>query len=86
MFCYYSHGHNAYLKIIPYKVETVSLDPRVDLYHDVLSDYEIDVIKELATPRVNLMAYDLFGRFLLLYNPKEPTLQNNIFYLFFLSV
>ena len=72
MFCYYSHGHNAYLKIIPYKVETVSLDPRVDLYHDVLSDYEIDVIKELATPRVNLMAYDLFGRFRLLY--KEPTL------------
>ena len=66
MFCYYSHGHNAYLKIIPYKVETVSLDPRVDLYHDVLSDYEIDVIKELATPRVNLMAYDLFGRFRLL--------------------
>ena len=57
MFCYYSHGHNAYLKIIPYKVETVSLDPRVDLYYDVLSDYEIDVIKELATPRVNLMPY-----------------------------
>ena len=54
MFCYYSHGQNAYLKIIPYKVETVSLDPRVDLYYDVLSDYEIDVIKELATPRVNL--------------------------------
>merc|ERR1712038_169999 len=51
MYCYYSHGHSAYLKIIPYKVETVSLNPRVDLYHEVLSDYEIDVIKELATPR-----------------------------------
>ena len=64
MFCYYSHGHNAYLKIIPYKVETVSLDPRVDLYYDVLSDYEIDVIKELATPRVNLMPYDQNKRLL----------------------
>ena len=54
MFCFYSHGKNAYLKIIPYKVETVSLNPRVDLYHDVLSDSEIDVIKELATPRVRI--------------------------------
>jgi len=51
MYCFNSHGHNAYLKIMPYKVETVSLDPRVDLYYNVLSDYEIDVIKELATPR-----------------------------------
>ena len=54
MFCYYSHGKNVYLKIAPYKVETVSLNPKVDLYHDVLSDYEIDVIKELATPRVRI--------------------------------
>ena len=52
MSCYYSHGHSAYLKFMPYKVEIVSLEPRVDLYYDVLSDYEIDVIKELATPRV----------------------------------
>ena len=55
MFCFNSHGHNAYLKIMPYKVETVSLDPRVDLYYNVLSDYEIDVIKELATPRVRII-------------------------------
>ena len=33
------------------------------LYYGVLSDYEIDVIKELATPRVNLMAYDFSGDF-----------------------
>ena len=52
MYCYFSHGTHAHLKIIPYKVEIVSLEPRVDLFYEVLNDAEINVIKELATPRV----------------------------------
>jgi len=51
MYCYYNHGTHDYLKLIPYKVEIVSLDPKVELYYEVLSDTEIDTIKELATPR-----------------------------------
>ena len=53
MYCYYNHGTHDYLKLSPYKVEIVSLDPKVELYYEMLSDMEIDTIKELATPRVN---------------------------------
>ena len=56
MYCYYNHGTHDYLKLSPYKVEIVSLDPKVELYYEMLSDMEIDTIKELATPRVNAKA------------------------------
>ena len=56
MYCYYNHGTHDYLKLSPYKVEIVSLDPKVELYYEMLSDMEIDTIKELATPRVNKTA------------------------------
>jgi len=55
MYCYYSHGHNAYLKIMPYPVEIVSLEPRIEIYHQVLNDPEIELIKELATPKVRIL-------------------------------
>ena len=55
MYCYYSHGHHDYLKIIPYKVEIVSLMPRIDIYHEVLNEDEIETVKELAMPRVRIV-------------------------------
>ena len=58
MYCYYSHGHNAYLKILPYKVEIVSLEPKIEIYHEVLSNDEIETVKELATPRVRILLFD----------------------------
>ena len=60
MYCYYNHGTHDYLKLIPYKVEIVSLDPKVELYYEVLSDMEIDTIKELATPRVNSLPCNIY--------------------------
>lgn len=48
--CYYQHGPSDYLKIGPVKAELVHINPTLYIYHDVLSDQEISVIKELATP------------------------------------
>ena len=51
--CRYYHGHHPYLRIAPYKEETMFLKPRLVLYHDVLSDQEIHQIKTMATPNVS---------------------------------
>jgi hypothetical protein len=52
--CYYKRDR-PYLKLAPIKVEIVYLSPMVALFRDVVSDYEISVIKELAQPRVSLV-------------------------------
>lgn len=50
----FQNGPSDYLKIGPVKTELAHIHPTVYIYHDVLSDYEISVIKELATPMVSL--------------------------------
>lgn len=50
LYCYYQHGPSDFLIISPVKAEVVHIHPTVTIYHDVLSDSEIAVIKELATP------------------------------------
>lgn len=49
--CSYSTGHHAYLLIGPVKEEEVYLQPRIVVYHDIVSDEQIKTIQELATPR-----------------------------------
>ena len=41
--------------IDPLKEETMSLKPWLALYHDVISEREMAVVKELAVPKVNNM-------------------------------
>jgi prolyl 4-hydroxylase len=43
---------------MPYKVEIVSLEPYIEIYHQVLNDDEIETVKELATPRVRILLLD----------------------------
>ena len=50
--CRYTTGRHPWLILAPHKEETVHLKPRIKIYHDVLSDKDIDVIKSIATPRV----------------------------------
>lgn len=52
LLCRYHFGKDPSLLIGPHKEEEANLDPRVVVYHDVLSDNEIDLIKGLATPIV----------------------------------
>lgn len=44
---------SAFSKIAPFKVEEMSLDPYIAVYHDVIYDKEIETIKNISTPKVN---------------------------------
>ncbi|XP_050536109.1 prolyl 4-hydroxylase subunit alpha-1-like [Daktulosphaira vitifoliae] len=51
--CRYTTKNNqAFLIIAPLKEEEAFLSPRIVLYHDILYNNEIDVIKRLAQPRL----------------------------------
>lgn len=49
--CSYMHSNVPFLKIAPLKLEQMSLDPYIVVYHDVMYDNEIEVIKKIAKPR-----------------------------------
>jgi len=51
LMCRYTTGKHPFLILGPVKEEEVYLQPRIVLYHGLISDAEIDTIKELATPR-----------------------------------
>ncbi|ESO84721.1 hypothetical protein LOTGIDRAFT_196347 [Lottia gigantea] len=51
--CSYRTNKNGWLMLQPAKEEEVHLDPWIVIYHDVMSDDEINTIKQLATPRLN---------------------------------
>ncbi|XP_052687863.1 prolyl 4-hydroxylase subunit alpha-1-like isoform X1 [Crassostrea angulata] len=48
--CRYVHNNNPRLLLKPAKEEEVYLNPWIVIYHDVVSDKEIDTIKRIATP------------------------------------
>ncbi|XP_063613965.1 prolyl 4-hydroxylase subunit alpha-1-like [Penaeus indicus] len=48
--CFYKSGPSAYLRLAPVKTEIAHIHPTIYIFHDVLIDSEISVIKELATP------------------------------------
>lgn len=50
--CHYNTTTDPFLKLAPLKMEQISLDPYVVLYHDVISDLEIEVLKIMATPNL----------------------------------
>lgn len=50
--CRYVTNNLPFLKIAPFKVEEVNLEPPILVFHDVISDDEIEKIKELAAPQV----------------------------------
>lgn len=50
--CKYVTNKSAFLKIAPLKLEEAHLKPYIVVYHDVMYDSEIDVIKKMAKPRV----------------------------------
>ncbi|XP_031337865.1 prolyl 4-hydroxylase subunit alpha-1 isoform X4 [Photinus pyralis] len=49
--CYYTNNNNPFLLIAPFKVEEAYPNPKILIFHDVMSDSEIDTIKRMATPR-----------------------------------
>lgn len=51
--CRYVTNKSAFLKIAPFKLEEASLEPRIVVYHDVIYDKEIELVKQMAKPRVS---------------------------------
>ncbi|KAG5671125.1 hypothetical protein PVAND_001339 [Polypedilum vanderplanki] len=50
--CRYTDNNVPFLKIAPLKIEQIYLDPYIVIYHDVMSDSEIETIKSLARPKM----------------------------------
>lgn len=51
--CRYVHHNKPFLRIAPFKVEEAFLGPNLYIFHDVMSDNEIETVKRLAHPRVS---------------------------------
>lgn len=51
LFCHYVDNGVPFLKIAPLKLEQLSIDPYIVIYHDVMYDSEIEKIKVMAKPR-----------------------------------
>uniref|UniRef100_A0A023EW59 procollagen-proline 4-dioxygenase n=1 Tax=Aedes albopictus TaxID=7160 RepID=A0A023EW59_AEDAL len=48
--CRYTSTLSAFSKIAPFKIEEINLNPRIVVFHDVLSDTEIDLLKNWSKP------------------------------------
>jgi hypothetical protein len=57
--CRFRTNNNPLLVLQPGKEEEMYLDPYIVLYHDVIADHEIAVIKQLATPRVGFQNHEI---------------------------
>lgn len=56
--CKYVTNNSPFLKIAPLKLEEAHLKPYIVIYHDVIYDNEIDLIKTMAKPRVGFFAIE----------------------------
>lgn len=51
--CHYLSNNVPFLKIAPFKVEEAHHDPYIAIFHDVMYDNEIELVKQMAKPRVS---------------------------------
>lgn len=67
--CKYKYS-KSYLKIAPFKIEEMNQDPYIIMFHDVMFDNEIEIIKQLAKPRVSkiIFLYSEYFRSLIIFN------------------
>uniref|UniRef100_A0A1I8NYV7 Uncharacterized protein n=1 Tax=Stomoxys calcitrans TaxID=35570 RepID=A0A1I8NYV7_STOCA len=54
LFCQYHTNGHPYLLLQPLKLEQLSLDPYVIYVHDVLTDIQMEAIKDIAKPRMTV--------------------------------
>ncbi|CAG0925145.1 unnamed protein product, partial [Notodromas monacha] len=52
LYCRYFHNQNPFLRIGPVKMEEAYLKPRIVVFHEIMFDSEISVIKDLAVSRL----------------------------------
>ena len=52
MKCRYEDRGQPYLRLMPVKMEQFSAEPALYSFHDIISDAEIEAVKQLAIPLV----------------------------------
>ena len=52
LYCKYAESKSVFLRLQRVKQEAISFEPRIVIYHDIISDEEIETIKLLAKPTV----------------------------------
>jgi prolyl 4-hydroxylase len=52
LFCRYRHNNHPYLILQPIKEEQILDHPAIYLFHDVVSNSDVEQIKSLALPKV----------------------------------
>lgn len=55
LYCHYTTAKSFYLLLQPIKVEILNLSPWIVMYHDVLSDEDANLFKEMAQPKVSTL-------------------------------
>lgn len=82
LYCRYVTNNVPFFFLQPLKMEEAYLNPRIEVYHGVLEDDEIETVKKLATPRVhfgfktiNSSGFAVFINFYLQF--KRATVQNH---------
>ena len=55
--CTYLHHSNPYLKLGPFKIEKFMSSPLRLIFHDILSEREMDFLIEYSTPRLSNARY-----------------------------
>eukprot|EP00092_Neocalanus_flemingeri_P003803 GFUD01004096.1.p1 GENE.GFUD01004096.1~~GFUD01004096.1.p1 ORF type:complete len:300 (-),score=84.17 GFUD01004096.1:102-1001(-) len=51
--CWWHTGHSSFLLLGPLKKEVVSVFPRIVIFHDFITEDEVDTIKMLAIPKLH---------------------------------
>ena len=51
LFCRY-HSTNAFTKIAPFKLEVMNLHPFVAIFHEIISEEEINIFKMMTMPKL----------------------------------
>ncbi|XP_016975119.1 prolyl 4-hydroxylase subunit alpha-1 [Drosophila rhopaloa] len=81
--CYYESGTTDFLRIAPLKVEILSLDPHIAIYHDVIFDSEISGMKNISLPLLKgplryLNSDDFNLKFAKIYGEHQSPLNQRI--------
>ena len=61
--CRYVTNNNPFLLLAPVKEEEVFLKPRLVVYHDVISEEEMETVKRLSKPKVRVLLLAYFEDF-----------------------
>lgn len=52
LYCLYNSTNSPFLYLAPLKMELLQLEPYMAMYHDIISDNEIEELKSMASPQL----------------------------------